>query len=47
MHIGVASAYSPDLNPIENKWSEMKAKRRKNRCSTDELFEEHAEYASL
>ena len=30
--------YSPDLNPIEHKWAQAKAIRRKYRCSTDELF---------
>ncbi|RMF36326.1 MAG: IS630 family transposase, partial [Alphaproteobacteria bacterium] len=31
-------AYSPDLNPIENKWAQAKAIRRRTGCSTDELF---------
>lgn len=30
--------YSPDLNPIEHKWAEVKSIRRKERCSIDELF---------
>lgn len=30
--------YSPDLNPIEHKWAEVKAKRRKERCGVTELF---------
>lgn len=30
--------YSPDLNPIENKWSEVKSLRRKLQCSTFDLF---------
>ena len=30
--------YSPDLNPIEHKWAQAKARRRKNRCSIDSLF---------
>lgn len=30
--------YSPDLNPIEKKWSQVKAARRKIRCSPHELF---------
>ena len=30
--------YSPDLNPIEHKWAELKAKRRKLQCSTENLF---------
>jgi len=27
--------YSPDFNPIENKWSEKKAFIRKNNCSVE------------
>lgn len=30
--------YSPDLNPIENKWAEKKAYRRKNKCSVDACY---------
>ena len=30
--------YSPDLNPIEHKWAQAKAIRRKTRQSVDELF---------
>lgn len=30
--------YSPDLNPIEKKWSQAKAMRRKKRCSIEDLF---------
>lgn len=30
--------YSPDLNPIEHKWAELKAKRRKEHCSVEFLF---------
>jgi hypothetical protein len=30
--------YSPDLNPIEHKWAQAKALRRKKNCSSDELF---------
>ena len=30
--------YSPDLNPIENKWSEAKAKRKQLRCNVHSLF---------
>ena len=40
-------AYSPDLNPIEKKWAEVKAARRKERCTVDELFINHADYAIL
>ena len=31
--------YSPDLNPIEHKWSQAKALRKKQRCSVEELFQ--------
>ena len=34
-------AYSPDLNPIEKKWAQVKTIRRENRCSTYELFSKH------
>jgi len=30
--------YSPDLNPIEHKWAQVKAKRRKTQCEVGELF---------
>lgn len=30
--------YSPDLNPIEHKWAQAKAIRRKHKCSINELF---------
>lgn len=30
--------YSPDLNPIEHKWAEKKAYRRKMRCSVEECY---------
>ncbi len=30
--------YSPDLNPIERKWAQAKAIRRRSQCSIDELF---------
>ena len=30
--------YSPDLNPIEQKWAQAKAIRRQKMCSIDELF---------
>lgn len=39
--------YSPDLNPIEKKWSEAKSIRRKERCSVENLFINHMEYISL
>lgn len=34
-------AYSPDLNPIECKWAQVKAIRKKDRCSIEELFTKH------
>lgn len=40
-------AYSPDLNPIEHKWAEIKAIRRRERCDIDELFKAHVSYANL
>ena len=30
--------YSPDLNPIEHKWAQAKALRRKKNCAIDALF---------
>ena len=40
--------YSPDLNPIEHKWAQAKAIRRKLRCNNiDQLFSEHLEYVKL
>jgi len=30
--------YSPDLNPIEKKWSQAKAIRRRDGCTINELF---------
>ncbi len=33
--------YSPDLNPIEKKWSQAKRLRRATPCSIDELFQIH------
>ena len=30
--------YSPDLNPIERKWSQAKAIRKQKHCSVEELF---------
>ena len=31
-------AYSPDLNPIERKWAQTKAIRRREQCDVDHLF---------
>lgn len=33
--------YSPDLNPIEKKWAQLKAIRRKLQLSAEELFKEN------
>ena len=42
------SPYSPDLNPIEHKWAQAKAIRKKLRCDDiDTLFSEHLKYANL
>ena len=32
-------AYSPELNPIEHKWAQAKAIRRRCHCSVDEVFQ--------
>lgn len=40
--------YSPDLNPIEHKWAQAKAIRKKLRCDDiDVLFSEHINYITL
>jgi len=39
--------YSPDLNPIEHKWAQIKAKRRKERCDVNDLFSKYEYYAEL
>ena len=31
-------AYSPDLNPIENKWSEKKSYIKKHNCSVEQCY---------
>jgi len=33
--------YSPDFNPIECKWAQAKAIRRKEKCSIEELFKNY------
>jgi transposase len=33
--------YSPHLNPIEHKWAQAKALRKKFRCDVDTLFTSH------
>ena len=40
-------SYSPDLNPIEHKWAQAKAIRKKKRCNTDELFSYYIDYINL
>jgi transposase len=30
--------YSPDLNPIEQKWAQAKAIRKRNHCSIEDIF---------
>ena len=30
--------YSPDLNPIEQRWAQLKALRRRTNCSPEELL---------
>jgi transposase len=39
--------YSPDLNPIERKWAQAKAIRRKHRCDVDTLFGNYFPYVNL
>ena len=36
--------YSPDLNPIEKKWAQAKAIRKRERCDFDAVFSVHMEY---
>ncbi len=33
--------YSPDLNPIEPKWAQAKALRRREKCEIEKLFREY------
>lgn len=33
--------YSPDLNPIEHKWAQVKNIRKKERCRVEKLFENY------
>jgi DDE superfamily endonuclease len=40
-------SYSPDLNPIEKKWAQAKAVRRRRRCTPMELFSRASDYAVL
>ncbi len=40
--------YSPDLNPIEKKWAQAKAIRRKLRCNDiEQLFKDYMEYDGI
>ena len=39
--------YSPDLNPIEKKWAQAKAIRKRERCDVDTLFSVHMNYDKL
>jgi transposase len=36
--------YSPDFNPIEKKWAQIKSLRRKLSCSLDDLFKSYLSY---
>lgn len=38
MALEFLTAYSPDLNPIEHKWAQAKALKKRYRCSTKKLF---------
>lgn len=39
--------YSPDLNPIEKKWAQVKAIRKREKCSIKKLFSRHLEYIKV
>jgi len=39
--------YSPDLNPIEKKWAQVKAIRKRERCDVDTLFAKYINYSKL
>ena len=39
--------YSPDLNPIEKKWAQAKAIRKRERCDVDALFSAQVSYDKL
>jgi transposase len=34
-------SYSPDLNPIEQKWAQAKAIRKKQQCGINDLFKDN------
>ena len=40
-------SYSPDLNPIEKKWLQVKAIPKRKRCDVDGLFSVHMNYDKL
>lgn len=40
-HVLFLPTYSPELNPIEHKWAQAKALRRKQQCSVQELFQKY------
>ena len=39
--------YSPDLNPNEKKWAQVKGIRRREHCDVDALFSKHINYGKL
>ena len=39
--------YSPDFNPIEKKWAQAKAIRKRERCTVDTLFSKYMNYDKL
>jgi transposase len=39
--------YSPNLNPIEKKWAQAKAIRKRERCDVDILFSENINHDNL
>ena len=39
--------YSPDFNPIEKKWAQVKAIRKRERCDVDALFSTYIGHAKL
>lgn len=40
-HVEFLPPYSPDLNPIEQKWAQAKAIRRRENCDVENLFTDH------
>ena len=39
--------YSPNLNPIEKKWAQVKSTRKRERCDVDTLFSGQVDYVKL